>query len=147
MEPSIKLPERTKWYISQKGLPQAEVFELRFLKPEDFYSTSWRGEPHITVAVDEGISLLCIDREGLVYSIEISGEEKRCFVASSLEQFLQQVQAYNQLEPLPPDCSEMQLQAQAGYFAEKLVALDESALLNEDGFWTIFLEQMAAGLL
>jgi SUKH-4 immunity protein len=145
------LPESSKWFLANVGLPSKEKWTFRFdASVKDLPRLEGRPECRI-IGYDYDVPI-CADeaRAGVVVSIEDSCPNSERFVNSSVEQFGHFLTLYQEYRRIARHFTEDDLDEITGLIdnvESRMRAGDSSAFETPNNWWPTILSQMRSGLL
>ena len=128
------------------SIPNETILEIKFLKYEDFRSMEFNDKKYTIVGGDDVGNLIGVDIDGKVWFLD-TFDEFEMYTSKGLKTFVDQLELYRDWNPLPLDASDEVNEENARQFAREIASLDKDALLYEENFWSVVIEQMEDGLL
>lgn len=128
------------------SIPGEIILEIKFLEYKDFRPLMFNDKEYIVVAEDDVGNFVGVNPAGKVYFLDTE-ENTEIYASKDFQTFVKQLELYRDSNFLPVNASDEQLEADARQFAREIASLDKDALLYEENFWSLIIEQMEDGLL
>ena len=128
------------------SIPDETILEIKFLKYDDFRSMIFNDRKYTIVGGDDVGNLIGVDIDGKVWLLD-TFDEFEMYTSKGLKTFVDQLELYRDWNPLPLEASDEVNEENARQFAREIASLDKDALLYEENFWSVVIEQMEDGLL
>ncbi|MDE7398326.1 MAG: hypothetical protein K2N06_02245 [Oscillospiraceae bacterium] len=128
------------------SIPNETILEIKFLKYDDFRSMVFNDKKYTIIGGDDVDNLIGVDVDGKVWFLD-TVDEFETYISKGLKTFVNQLELYRDWNHPPLDDSDEVNDENARQFALEIASLDKDALLYEENFWSVVIEQMEDGLL
>lgn len=154
---ALHLPNDTKEFLIQKGLPGTSALLITFCASEGTFPTldeycRTRGLPQVDrgkefyrIGTDDGTQICLTHGNGQVIAIDTSGRQR--FVNTNIASFLRCLDTYRGYASNVQSMSEGRATALAEQTIVTLQEADPAAFSSSDNWWRAVAEQMEFGLL
>ena len=152
----LSIPDRTKEYLSQVGLPISEIllckfyFSRQIISLKQFISNKEMKcnlDTNLYRIGSDGGGEICLSNSGNIFVVYISEDMSKRFVNTNIETFCGflalYVKACNEYSKLP----DQDKRIKAIEFTDKLKGYDPKAFEDNQTWWSLICEQMKYGLL
>lgn len=128
-------------------IPDNVIFEIRFLKYEDFHSLAFNKKNYTVVAEDDVGNLVGVSAaDSKVYFLDTC-EKTELYAAKSLQTFIAELKLAGNWQRPDDNASNEIWQADTRQFVQRIENLDKDALADKESYWSLIVEQMEDGLL
>lgn len=144
----VAIPQSSKQFLIEVGLPYKEDWTLRFDPEADHLPRLPNRDNYRRIGFDDSVPV-CLDekRGGCVVAVEkeVGGLER--FINSSVERFGEFLVVYQEYRKTARVVSEEEIIKLIPSIDERMRKTDPNAFADPDFYWPVILEQMNQGLL
>ncbi len=127
-------------------LPDNDILNIKFLKPEEFHSSVFNDVEYTIVGGDDVDNLIGVDADSKVWFLD-RVNEFTMYASKGLKTFVEQLKLLINWDFPGDDDPDEALEANAREFSREIKKLDENAMSDCEDFWSVVIEQMEVGLL